>query len=296
MNKKADPYTRTSFGRFLQKARIENGISLMELARQTRIRTQILSAIEKEEHENLPAESFVRGMITAFAKVVGADINEAIRLYKVDRTAYEELERLEDSLKKSKRGGWLKLVFALGLLCGLVGVTVFGFNFLNQKLQTPTKDTMPTDNLVSSEVNNSSLNKAVDKPVHNGIKANKNPIKSDDKSQKNPGTGGTNYQTIKKEAPERQKNKNTPERSEPVLPMDGYVLSIHAIKNTWVKVIADGKEAVKYRLKIEDRLDLTAKSRFNLLIGDADGVRLTLNGRPLMVNGKSGQIVNIEVP
>ena len=77
---------------------------------------------------------------------------------------------------------------------------------------------------------------------------------------------------------------------------DGYLLSIHAVKNTWLKVIADDQEVVKYRLKMGDRLDLTAVSRFNILIGNAEGVQLTLNDRPFPVSGKSGQIVNIEIP
>ena len=77
---------------------------------------------------------------------------------------------------------------------------------------------------------------------------------------------------------------------------DGYSLSIHAVKNTWLKVIADEREVVKYHLKMGDRLDLTAVSRFNILIGNAEGVQLTLNDRPFPVSGKSGQIVNIEIP
>jgi len=77
---------------------------------------------------------------------------------------------------------------------------------------------------------------------------------------------------------------------------DGYLLSIHAVKNTWLKVIVDDQEMVKYRLKMGDRLDLTAVLRFNILIGNAEGVQLTLNDRPFPVSGKSGQIVNIEIP
>ena len=87
------------------------------------------------------------------------------------------------------------------------------------------------------------------------------------------------------------KNNTTPR-----LNTDGYLLSIHAVKNTWLKVIADDQEVVKYRLKMGDRLDLTAVSRFNILIGNAEGVQLTLNDRPFPVSGKSGQIVNIEIP
>lgn len=296
MIKKADPYTRTSFGRFLQKARIENGISLTDVARQTRIRTQILSAIEKEEHENLPAESFVRGMITAFAKIVGADINEAIRLYQIDRKAYEELEQLENSLNRSRRGGWLKLVFALGLLVGLAVITVYTVHFLSQRPPALLPDKKQGDDVARGEDNTASKNNAVDNHNLNEKVDSNHQIQPDAKNKKDP-VAVTSEKQNKQIGVSAGKNINqAPGPTDPIVTMDGYVLSIHATKNTWVKVIADGKAAVKYRLKIGDRLDLTATLRFNMLIGDANGVRLTLNGKPVPVNGKSGQIVNIEVP
>jgi hypothetical protein len=41
---------------------------------------------------------------------------------------------------------------------------------------------------------------------------------------------------------------------------------------------------------------MKATSLFNLLIGNAGGVELKLNGQPVEVFGKSGQVVNIQLP
>jgi hypothetical protein len=49
-------------------------------------------------------------------------------------------------------------------------------------------------------------------------------------------------------------------------------------------------------LKPGEKISLSAESRFNLLIGNAGGVRLNLNGKPVPVPGKSGQVVNVTLP
>lgn len=299
MKAKADPHTRTSFGRFLQKTRIENGIRLEDVARKTRIRTQILSAIEKEEHDILPAESFVKGLLRAFAKAVGADSNEVLRLYQQDLNAFNEMARLQSRLNNSKRGAWLKLTCALGLLVALATVSIYLMTFISHKMNATTVSEKKRNDLSDHKAS------ALDSKKQAGtntLDIQKNVPAGDPKSpvtiEKKAGhpatvNGALNSKPGKLEggAPDEIINDTGP-----AIRMDGYLLSIHAVKDTWLKVIADDQEAVKYRLKTGDRLDLTAESRFNMLIGDAGGVRLILNDRPIPVNGKSGQIVNIEIP
>lgn len=277
MKTKADPYTRTSFGRFLQKTRFEKGINLEEVAAKTRIRTQMLSAIEKEEHDILPAESFVKGMLKAFSKAVGADPVEVLRLYQQDRNLYRDLARQQARMDKSIRVGWLKLICTLGLLVVLATICVYAMTLINRKMNA---------NTVSEKEGSAlSIQPTGETPIDDAKKAGATK------------KGGGNSATVsgspnpKTSASDKQRND-----AAPTIRMDGYLLSIHAIKNTWIKVIVDDQAAVKYQLKTGDRLDLTAESRFNMLIGDADGVRLMLNDQRVPIAGKSGQIVNIEIP
>ena len=80
-------------------------------------------------------------------------------------------------------------------------------------------------------------------------------------------------------------------RSEKIL-----LLSVIAIETTWIKVIIDGRKPKEYSLKPGDRLELEAFTGFNLLIGNATGVQLILNDKPIEVLGKRGQVVNIQIP
>ena len=74
------------------------------------------------------------------------------------------------------------------------------------------------------------------------------------------------------------------------------LLSIITVEETWLKVSIDDLRAKEYSLHAGDRLELEAASGFNLIIGNATGVNLTLNGDPVKIKGKSGEIANIQIP
>src|SRR5262245_61095185 len=63
----------TTAGERLQRARIDAGLSLPELADRTKIQGWILESIERNEYERLPRGPFIRGFLRAFAREVGLD-------------------------------------------------------------------------------------------------------------------------------------------------------------------------------------------------------------------------------
>ena len=73
-------------------------------------------------------------------------------------------------------------------------------------------------------------------------------------------------------------------------------LEIDAIEDTWIKVIIDGHEPVEYLMHPMDHIELEASARINMLVGNAGGVKMCLNDKPVNIPGKSGEIVNIELP
>jgi len=71
----------TNFGTSFKRAREAKGISLDQIASETRISTRFLLAIEKEEFHLLPGGIFNRGFIRAYAEKVGLDPNQAVADY-----------------------------------------------------------------------------------------------------------------------------------------------------------------------------------------------------------------------
>ncbi len=75
-----------------------------------------------------------------------------------------------------------------------------------------------------------------------------------------------------------------------------FVLTIDAIEKTWVKINIDGEEPLEYLLRPKDHVELEAGSHYHMLIGNAGGLKMMLNGEPVHINGKRGEVVTLELP
>src|SRR2546425_10339357 len=71
----------TDFGASFKKARESAGISLDQIAIETRISTRFLAAIEAEEFHLLPGGIFNRGFVRTYAERIGLDPDQAVAEY-----------------------------------------------------------------------------------------------------------------------------------------------------------------------------------------------------------------------
>ncbi|MGH7783800.1 MAG: helix-turn-helix domain-containing protein, partial [Candidatus Binatia bacterium] len=62
-----------TLGEKLRKAREEQGISISEIAEQTRISPHYLECIEKNDFKTLPGGIFNKGFVKSFARYVGVN-------------------------------------------------------------------------------------------------------------------------------------------------------------------------------------------------------------------------------
>jgi len=70
-----------SVGQYLRTVRINRGLSLETIAANTRINIIYLRALEEEHYDQLPSESYVRLMLTAYAKSLKIDAHRVIESY-----------------------------------------------------------------------------------------------------------------------------------------------------------------------------------------------------------------------
>lgn len=73
-------------------------------------------------------------------------------------------------------------------------------------------------------------------------------------------------------------------------------LHVDAREETWLKVIIDEGDPREFKLTPGETLAFEAASGYNILIGNAGGIDLTLNGKTIPVPGKSGQVVTLQLP
>jgi transcriptional regulator with XRE-family HTH domain len=75
-----------------------------------------------------------------------------------------------------------------------------------------------------------------------------------------------------------------------------HVLTISAHEDSWVKVVVDHGIPAEHKLKAGNEIKLEAQTSFNLLIGNAGGVKLTLDNKALPAPGRRGEMVNLNLP
>ncbi len=72
-------------------------------------------------------------------------------------------------------------------------------------------------------------------------------------------------------------------------------LMITCRERTWISVVIDETEKKEFMLNPQDIVVLNAKDTYDLLIGNAGGVRLILNGNDVQFTGQSGEVKRIKL-
>lgn len=70
-----------TLGSYLRRERKKRDVSIEQIAYATRISLKMLSALEEDQHELLPAQPFVRGYLQAYAKYVNLDPKDVLLRY-----------------------------------------------------------------------------------------------------------------------------------------------------------------------------------------------------------------------
>lgn len=237
-----------SFGYYLQAIRLEKNITLETIAEETRIAVSNLTLIEKEDVEALPDPVFVKGFLRSYAQAVGADENEAVRLYEARLNMKSRLEDAQSYLPRSTVAPWRNLILSIIAVMALIALSLYGISYFE----------------------------------HHPLRSDTAESSGDSELATETRTTERNVSDTKTETPAENPSK--------------WVLQINALEDTWVKIIVDNQEAKEYNLRSGDQLEEQAKTGYNLLIGNAGGLEMKLNGKPVTISGKEGEVVNIEIP
>ena len=72
---------QVSFGNMLKEARIARGMNVPTVARELRIRQDIIRAIEEADFDRMPSRGYTRNMVIAYARLVGLNAQNISRMY-----------------------------------------------------------------------------------------------------------------------------------------------------------------------------------------------------------------------
>lgn len=135
-----------TLGEKLRQAREERGISISEVAEQTRISSLYLKSIEDDNYKPLPGGIFNKGFVKAYAKYVGIDEQEALQDYARLIAKHEEVSETEqpryrpEVLTDDARTASSMvptIVFAGIILALMTGGILFVVNYIQNQPDSP---------------------------------------------------------------------------------------------------------------------------------------------------------------
>lgn len=267
-------------GQYLRQEREKRKVTLDSVAKVTRITKENLEALEKDEFQSIAAPVFVRGFLRNYATFLGLDRQELVARYDA-QTDLIKISGAKEAPEPSKdENPVFKYLVSLGII--LAGVAII---YYLQKPSAPTSPPLPAPVVTPAPSPGS---------PSPGPGARPSPLKPETSP------GKVVPQVI---APDKEKKPS--EKLVAAAPVPGekeatpdrrHVLKVVATEKTWMRISNDENQVSDVLLQPKETSSWTARRQFRILIGNAGGIELFLNGVSQGRLGKSGEVINLVLP
>ena len=267
---------RETLGSYLKNLRESKRISLREVAKITRVRENILRAIEEDQPHLLPPPTYVKGFLLSYAKYLKLDPNDVLLRYekglKGESVAPAPPQPPKPIQKVSPTQPKKKILWntkQTWVVVGVIVVSLIVFYFFSPYPSKPPVEHIP------------------EKPVSE----EKPPLTSSPPPVTTPAP-------IQKEKPVAEV-KPSPAPSLPVaattlvLEKKPVSLKLKAVEEAWVSLQVDDEFQKEMTLKPGQVISVQASNRIRMILGNAGGTDLILNGKELERFGQSGEVVTV---
>jgi cytoskeleton protein RodZ len=260
----------TDFGASFKKARESAGISLDQIAIETRISTRFLAAIEGEEFHLLPGGIFNRGFVRTYAERIGLDPDQAVAEYERLVQVREPGDTLAPAVAESPKPQRNLYPIVIGALVLLI----IGFYIVTRQ----SGNTVQTAGQPSPAV-----------AVTTSVPPEPPPTAPET-------TAAASVPTPSEPESVPPAATTAPAPGPPAAPAPPAVATEPAIvadleitEPSWIRVLMDGNPT-EMILEPGMTKKFTAQNSMTLTIGNAAGVTLKLNEKPMKPLGVSGQV------
>jgi cytoskeletal protein RodZ len=268
-----------SVGSELRTAREKRSITLRQIADATRISHTSLQALEEGKYKDLPGGVYNRAFIRAYCEFLGLDSREVLARYELEiappsdkpSRVKEKPRTFNEPLFKPHplvAWGFVLLISIVGLFLSRHWIaSVFSPYFAHS----------PVSNLPSR----------VDPKLQPPPVAAPAPApQASVASLPSPPETAATASPPKAAFPEPQPATGPPGKIR---------LELSVVDACWVSVNSDGNRSLVRILEPGEKHIFDADSRIFLILGNAGGIRLRINGKPAKQLGKNGEVVRVLV-
>ena len=258
----------SSPGQLLRMHREKLGLTTEEIAKRIRLDIKIIEAVEKNEHDTLPAAIYVRGYLRSYAGVVGADAEQLIKLYNADSqpSAPDILPEVKPPTQASSSDKPVK-AFTYLVSLGLVLLMLIWYqsNFVVE--HSGDRNVTPTP----TEINgvDTTFDVVIHPPGWRIQNGNQDEAVGDN---------------LEVPLPEEQLINNNPEVNVNASPTASETIAPDIIKlkislDSWVEIYDSNAARLFHDLARQgEEYVITGKAPFNVQLGFAEGVTVEFNG------------------
>ncbi len=273
-----------TLGSYLKTQRESKKISLREVAKNTRVREPILKAIEEDQHDLLPPPTYVKGFLLAYAKYLRLDPNDVFLRYErvlkgepvtppppSSPKPKQKIASIQSPKPKQKISPahpqkpkqkilWnTKQIWMVG---GVIVASLIVFYFFFPYSFEPPVEPVIEKPVPEKPVTEEKL------PI-----ATSPPVAATTSAPPAPSPPMTATPTVADKKP--------------------FSLQIKAVEETWVNLQVDDQSAKEMTFRPGEWISVQASNQIRIMIGNAGGLDLALNGKPLEKLGKSGEVLTL---
>jgi hypothetical protein len=254
------PFDLEKISQLLRMGREEKGLSVEEVARQLYISKSVIRALEAGDWERLPHEVYVKGYISQYASFLELHrINDEIK--PAQSAGVAEVEKPPPAVRKSsppgRRRGIGRIVSVSFLIAFVVAFIVF------QNMRNESGFTTPVSKRIVLPPT------VLPDPMHAPERA---------------------VQPLSAAAPLESVSEKTYDNQAEKPLFESKKLVINCLERTWLRIVIDKSEVKELMLNPEEVVMFNAREDFDLLIGNAAGVRILFNGKDSGFTGKEGEV------
>jgi len=268
----------------LKAVREAKGLSLKDVHEKTKISVSVLDALEKGEFHLLPPDVYTRNFVRNYADFLQVDSQPFLDYFKPESEQAPPpilQKEFAGTFPSDQQRPWKRLALIVSILF-FIGALVWLFaSYTNEFRILPDSGSGKQEGTAPPEEAPADTAAAIKGVATPPVPAEPLPAAPD---------------AIQPQAalPEHAQTPPLPEAGEHA--SNPYTLIIEAKEKTWLRIRTDGQEATERTLSPGDRLDLSARDRFALDIGNAAGVRVLFQDRLLENLGGHGQVVHLNLP
>jgi cytoskeleton protein RodZ len=268
---------KEALGVELKAARLERKVTLQRVAQDTRISLRHLQSLEEGQYQNLPGGMYNRAFLRSYCAYLGLDPGSLLTRYEQESEPHgDKMVKVRAPSPNLSREPFRfppVLVWSLMFLASVIGLW-FSRRWISAVF-SPYFSRPPATRMETHEPNPPAAQQHAGEPALVGAPTPAIPTST-------PPVEATAASVSAQASLER--------------PVTGAIqLRLDAVESCWISVTGDGKRMLYKLLQPGEGQSFAADTSFDIILGNAGGVKLKINGKPVRSLGPSGSVIRFTI-